>query len=97
MIELMEMVRLLMLVYLVIINIAGIIVCGIDKKKAKRHQWRIPERNIFMIAILGGSVGVLLGMYGFRHKTKHRQFTIGIPFILLCQIFIYLVVKAVIL
>lgn len=95
MIELMEMFRLLVIFYGVIINIAGIAICGIDKKKARRHQWRIPERNIFMIAIMGGSVGVLIGMYGFRHKTKHRQFTIGIPLILLCQVFIYLIVKTV--
>ncbi len=93
MIELMEMLRLLVLCYLLIMNIAGMIVCGMDKKKAIRHQWRIPERNIFMIAILGGSIGVLIGMHVFRHKTKHKQFTIGIPLILLCQIFIYLLIK----
>lgn len=77
---------LLAVVYCLVINIAGIAVCGIDKRKAIRRQWRIPEKDILMIAVLGGSPGVLIGMYGFRHKTKHLLFTIGVPMILLCQI-----------
>lgn len=73
-------------IYLLVINVAGFIICGIDKKRAIRHWWRIPEKDIILIAVLGGSIGVLIGMYGFRHKTRHRQFTVGIPLILLCQI-----------
>jgi uncharacterized membrane protein YsdA (DUF1294 family) len=80
--------RLVGVVYLVIINIAGVITCAADKRRARRHQWRIPEKQIFLTAIAGGSVGVLIGMYAFRHKTQHLQFTIGIPVILLCQILI---------
>lgn len=82
----------LIYIYLLVINVAGIAICGIDKKRAVRHQWRIPEKKIFLIAVLGGSIGVLMGMYGFRHKTKHRQFTVGIPLILLCQIMLLILV-----
>lgn len=82
----------ILIIYLLIMNMAGIIICGIDKKRAVRHWWRIPERQIFLIAALGGSVGVLIGMYGFRHKTKHRQFTLGIPLILLCQIILVIII-----
>ncbi len=81
-----------LIIYLLIMNMAGIIICGIDKKRAVRHWWRIPERQIFLIAVLGGSVGVLIGMYCFRHKTKHRQFTIGIPLILLCQMMLVMII-----
>lgn len=82
----------LIYIYLLVINVVGIAICGIDKKRAVRHQWRIPEKKIFLIAVLGGSIGVLMGMYGFRHKTKHRQFIVGIPLILLCQIMLLILV-----
>ena len=58
----------------------------IDKEKARRHRWRISEATLFTVALLGGSAGVLLGMYAFRHKTKHRRFIIGVPVILLAQL-----------
>lgn len=58
----------------------------IDKRKAQKNLWRIPERTIMSVAVSGGSVGVLLGMYAFRHKTKHLKFTIGVPVILSVQI-----------
>lgn len=58
----------------------------IDKRKAQKNLWRIPERTIMSVAVCGGSVGVLLGMYAFRHKTKHLQFAIGVPVILSVQI-----------
>ena len=85
-------------VWLVAMNIAGFAVCGIDKQRAKKKAWRIPERRIFMIAAAGGSLGVLAGMYRFRHKTKHPEFVIGIPVILICQILVacgivYMLVK----
>lgn len=72
--------------YLVFINIFAFAVCGIDKYKAKRGLWRVKERTLFASAILGGSLGLLLGMRLFRHKTMHRSFTIGVPLILACQI-----------
>lgn len=72
--------------YLFLINLAGFLICGVDKRRAVSKQWRIPEKRIFLTAIMGGSVGVLIGMYNFRHKTRHKSFTIGIPLILLAQI-----------
>ena len=73
-------------VYLIIMNIVGIIVMGGDKHKAKVHAWRIPEKTLFMVSILGGSAGTWAGMYIFRHKTKHWYFVIGMPLILIIQI-----------
>ena len=75
-----------LLAYLVIINAAGFLIMLIDKRKAQKNLWRIPERTIMSVAVSGGSVGVLLGMYAFRHKTKHLKFTIGVPVILSVQI-----------
>ena len=75
--------------YLAAINIAGFLAMGIDKKKAARHEWRIPERVLFGIALLGGSIGSLAGMHAFRHKTRHLTFTIGLPLILVLQVMIF--------
>lgn len=58
----------------------------LDKRKAKKHKWRISEKNIFLIALLGGSLGCLLGMNIFRHKTKHWYFKFGLPTILVLQV-----------
>lgn len=77
-----------LLAYLVIINAAGVLIMLIDKQKAQKNLWRIPERSIMSIALSGGSIGVLLGMHIFRHKTKHLKFTIGVPMILAVQILI---------
>lgn len=74
------------LIYLGIINIAGFAMMGIDKLKAKRHEFRIPEAALFLVAVAGGSIGSIIGMYTFRHKTKHLSFTIGMPVILVLQI-----------
>ena len=71
--------------YYVIINIVSLFIMGIDKWKAKNHRWRIPERVLFLSALLGGSVGSNLGMQLFRHKTKHMQFVIGMPAICIVQ------------
>jgi uncharacterized membrane protein YsdA (DUF1294 family) len=73
-------------VYLIAINLIGIIVMGIDKYKAAHDKWRIPEKTFFIIALTGGSLGTWAGMYMFRHKTKHWYFVIGIPAILAAQI-----------
>ena len=61
-------------------------VYGVDKAKARRGAWRVPEKTLFLLPLLGGSVGALLGMLVFRHKTKHWYFVWGIPLILLAQI-----------
>ena len=61
-------------IYLVVMNILGFVTMGADKWKAKHREWRIPENTLFMLAILGGSLGSLIGMYVFRHKTKHWYF-----------------------
>ena len=76
----------ILLVYLFIINAAGFILMLVDKIKAKKNIWRIREVTLFLVAVLGGSMGSLLGMYTFRHKTKHITFTFGIPLILAVQI-----------
>ena len=78
-------------VYLLILNIIGFIMMGQDKRKAKKEAWRTPERNFFIVAFLGGSLGCWLGMQVFHHKTLHKTFTIGMPAILLVQILLVLV------
>ena len=75
-----------LLIYLLLINAAGLLLMQIDKHKAKNNLWRIPERVLLLVAFLGGSLGTLLGMYWFRHKTKHLKFTLGVPAILIAQI-----------
>ena len=76
----------LILLYLLIINAAGFVLMLVDKFKAKKNLWRIPEATLILVASLGGSVGSLIGMYTVRHKTQHLKFTIGIPLILAAQI-----------
>lgn len=74
------------LIYLLLINALGFLLMLVDKWKAKHNRWRIPEATLMGVAALGGSVGSLIGMYTFRHKTKHIKFTVGIPIILVVQI-----------
>lgn len=76
----------LIIYYLVFINLLGFVTMYVDKKRAKTHEWRVPEGRIFLIASLFGSIGVLGGMRMFRHKTKHKKFVYGIPLILALQI-----------
>lgn len=76
----------MILVYLAIVNIIGFFAMGIDKVKAKVKAWRIPEKTLLMIAVLGGAVGIWLGMEIFRHKTKHLHFKYGVPLILVIEI-----------
>ena len=76
----------IVIVYFIIMNIAGYASMGMDKVKAKRHAWRIPEATLFSIAILGGSVGSIFGMFHFRHKTKHWYFVTGLPIIFFIQL-----------
>lgn len=68
---------------------------GIDKRKAIKHQYRIPERTFWLLTLIGGAMGALIGMNVFRHKTKHRSFVIGMPLLLVfnCMVFLYLFVS----
>ena len=75
-----------LLYYLIVINVVTFLVYGIDKWKAKRSKWRIPEATLLVLAIIGGSIGALLGMKVWRHKTQHKKFKYGLPLILLGQI-----------
>lgn len=76
------------LIYLLIMNIFGLFMMGIDKSRAKRHVWRISEKTLFLVSVIGGSIGTWAGMYLFRHKTKHWYFVIGMPAIFVVHIVI---------
>ena len=82
----MELKHIIILAYLVIMNIVGVAVMGIDKSKAKRGAWRIKEVTLFLVSLIGGSIGTWAGMYIFRHNTKHIYFVIGMPLILILHI-----------
>ncbi len=73
-------------IYIAVINIIGFLIMGIDKAKAKRNAWRIPEKTFFIASLLGGGLGSWIGMYTFRHKTKHWYFVIGIPAIFFIEL-----------
>lgn len=75
----------LVICYFVIMNLVGFFVMGEDKRRARKHLWRIPEKTLFLCSILGGSVGTWAGMYVFHHKTKHWYFVIGMPLLLVLQ------------
>lgn len=72
--------------YLCIVNALGFALMLADKKKAIKKQWRIPEKTLMGVALIGGSLGSWLGMYACRHKTQHIQFALGLPVILILQI-----------
>lgn len=76
-----------LLCWLLAINAAAFALMGTDKRRAQRHQWRIPEATLFASALLGGSIGAIWGMYHFHHKTKHWYFVVGMPAILAVQLF----------
>ena len=75
-----------LLYYLAAVNVLAFALMGIDKVKAKRGVWRIPEKVLFLSALIGGSIGTIAGMFVFRHKTKHLSFVLGLPAILLLQL-----------
>jgi len=75
--------------YLTLLNILSLLIMIHDKNNAKNHKWRVSEATLLTLSLLGGSIGVLMGMYIFRHKTNHLKFTLGIPFILLLNLFLY--------
>ena len=80
-------------IYLAVMNVLGVAVMWSDKRRARLHRWRIPEKVLFGVSLLGGSAGTWACMYLFRHKTKHWYFVVGMPLILVCQaaLAIYLV------
>ncbi|MGV8983078.1 DUF1294 domain-containing protein [Clostridium sp.] len=77
------------LYYIIAINLYGIFVMYSDKKKSQKGKWRTPENTIFTIAFAFGALGIFMGMRLFRHKTKHKKFVIGIPLILIVELFIF--------
>ena len=76
----------LILIYLLIVNAVSFLLMLVDKRKARKKLWRIPEATLLLCAAIGGSIGSLAGMYTFRHKTRHLKFTLGIPVMLFLQI-----------
>jgi len=72
----------ILIIYLAAANLTGLLIMGLDKKRAKEGGWRIPEKTLFLVSFLGGSLGTLAGMYIFRHKTRHWYFVVGMPLIL---------------
>lgn len=79
--------------YLVLVNAAALALMLADKKKARRGAWRIPEATLLGIAVFGGSIGAIIGMYLFRHKTRHLKFSLGLPLILAVQIGLLTLIK----
>ena len=82
-----------LLIWVLAWTLIAFVLMGADKWKARHDNWRVPEKTLFLSAILGGSVGALAGMYLFRHKTKHLSFTIGMPVILALQIALVLALR----
>lgn len=84
------------IIYLISINIIGFLIMWLDKRKAIKGSWRIPEKTLFIITAIGGGIGTIAGMYAFRHKTKKLNFIIGLPIITILEIILgiyYLVTK----
>lgn len=81
-----ELGRALIALYLAIMNLIAFVAMGVDKRRARRHQWRIRERTLLLLAALGGSVGAWAGMAVFHHKTRHNRFRFGVPALLLVQL-----------
>ncbi len=73
-------------IYLIVINLLGFTLMFLDKQKARKRAFRIPEATLFKVALIGGSLGSIMGMYAFRHKTRHASFVYGMPAILLVQL-----------
>ena len=88
--------KILILIYVAVMSLIAFAAFGLDKYKAKADKWRTPEKTLFILAIIGGGIGAFLGMRVFRHKTKHKQFVIGIPAIMIVQLILIglLLVKA---
>jgi len=76
----------LLIIALIVLNLTGLVIIALDKNKARKRKWRIPEKTFFLIALLGGSPGVYIGMLLWRHKTRHWSFMLGIPVIFILQL-----------
>ena len=74
--------------YLLAVNLLAFVMYGVDKKRAIEQKWRIPEKTLILLAMIGGTVGAIAGMQFFRHKTKHMKFKFGIHAILIVQLVI---------
>ena len=81
----------LIVVYLLVVNLISFTVMGVDKSKARKRSWRIPESTLFVLALIGGSIGSIAGMHLFHHKTRHWYFLYGMPVILIIQILIIVI------
>lgn len=83
------------IVYFIFINLFGFFIMWLDKRKAKKGRWRIPEKFLFIVTALGGGIGTIAGMYTFRHKTQKLNFVVGFPFITILEIIliIWLIIK----
>ncbi len=77
-----------LILYLLAVNLIAFITAGVDKRKAKKDKWRVRESTMFLLAAIGGGVGLYTGFLVFRHKTKKPRFMLGVPFIIAAQIFI---------
>ena len=82
-----------LVVYLIVVNLMAFVLYGADKSKAKRGKWRISEKTLIGIAMIGGSVGAILGMQIFHHKTRHWYFRYGLPAILVIQVVLFLWIR----
>ncbi len=74
------------IIYFIVINLFGFFIMWLDKRKAEKGAWRIPEKTLFIVTALGGGIGTIAGMYTFRHKTQKLNFVIGFPFITILEI-----------
>ena len=86
-----------LIIYFIIINIIAFLAMFIDKKKAEKNRWRIKESTLLILALIGGSIGAIAGMYVFHHKTQKPRFYIGIPIIIILQILLIIGIKSIIL
>ena len=86
-----------LIIYLIIINIIAFLAMFIDKKKAEKNRWRIKDSTLLILALIGGSIGAIAGMYVFHHKTQKPRFYIGIPIIIILQILLIIGIKSIIL
>lgn len=84
----------LIIIYLAVINFISFVFMGVDKHKARKRAWRIPESTLFVLALIGGSIGSIAGMHLFHHKTRHWYFLYGMPAILIIQILLVIVLAA---
>ena len=82
----------LIMIYFTVINCISFLVMGIDKRRAQKRAWRIPESTLFVLALIGGSLGSIIGMHLFHHKTRHWYFLYGMPAILILQVLLVLLI-----